>query len=143
MNTLVSIITVTYNVSDTIEKTIDSVLSQTYDNIEYIIVDGMSTDETWEIIGKYRDRISVLIHEPDEGLYYAMNKGIQRATGDIIGSKGQQVTVSAMAVLRRGRSRNGSPLSFGKGDVQSLQVFCGQLCLIQPARKTVHCEALL
>ena len=88
MNTLVSIITVTYNVSDTIEKTIDSVLSQTYDNIEYIIVDGMSTDETWEIIGKYRDRISVLIHEPDEGLYYAMNKGIQRATGDIIGSKG-------------------------------------------------------
>lgn len=85
MKKLVSIITVTYNVADTIEKTIESVLNQTYNNIEYIIVDGMSTDGTWEKICKYCDRISVLIHEPDEGLYYAMNKGIQRATGDIIG----------------------------------------------------------
>lgn len=85
MKKLVSIITVTYNVADTIEKTIESVLNQTYDNIEYIIVDGMSTDGTWEKICKYSDQISVMIHEPDKGLYYAMNKGIHRATGDIIG----------------------------------------------------------
>ncbi len=85
MKKLVSIITVTYNVEDTIEKTVESVLGQTYDNIEYIIVDGMSTDGTWEKICKYKDRISTLIHEPDEGLYYAMNKGIRCATGDIIG----------------------------------------------------------
>lgn len=81
----VSIITVTYNVEKTIEQTINSVLNQTYSNIEYIIVDGMSTDETWERICKYKDHISVLVHEPDAGLYDAMNKGIALATGDIIG----------------------------------------------------------
>lgn len=84
-NIKVSIITVTYNVVNTIEQTINSVLSQSYDNIEYIMVDGMSTDGTWEKICKYKDRISVLIHEKDNGLYDAMNKGISRATGDIIG----------------------------------------------------------
>ncbi|CCZ29276.1 putative uncharacterized protein [Firmicutes bacterium CAG:194] len=81
----VSIITVTYNVEKTIEQTINSVLNQTYNNIEYIIVDGMSTDGTWEKICMYKDKISVLIHEKDNGLYDAMNKGISQATGDIIG----------------------------------------------------------
>lgn len=81
----VSIITVTYNVANTIEQTINSVLNQTYDNIEYIVVDGMSTDGTWKKICKYKDRISVLVHEKDKGLYDAMNKGITRATGDIVG----------------------------------------------------------
>lgn len=81
----VSIITVTFNVVNTIEQTINSVLNQTYDNIEYIVVDGMSTDGTWEKICQYKDRISVLVHEKDKGLYDAMNKGIARATGDIIG----------------------------------------------------------
>lgn len=84
-NTKVSIITVTYNAVNTIEQTINSVLNQIYDNIEYIIVDGMSTDGTWEKICKYKDRISVLVHEKDKGLYDAMNKGIAQATGDIIG----------------------------------------------------------
>lgn len=84
-NVKVSIITVTYNVVDTIEQTLNSVLDQSYDNIEYIVVDGLSTDGTWEKICKYRDRISVLIHEKDAGLYDAMNKGIIHATGDIIG----------------------------------------------------------
>lgn len=81
----VSIITVTYNAADTIEQTLNSVLAQSYGNVEYIVVDGMSTDGTWEKICKYKDRISVLIHEEDAGLYDAMNKGITRATGDIIG----------------------------------------------------------
>ncbi|MBP3602572.1 MAG: glycosyltransferase [Lachnospiraceae bacterium] len=84
-NVKVSIITVTFNVVNTIEQTINSVLNQTYDNIEYIMVDGMSTDGTWEKICKYKNRISVLIHEKDNGLYDAMNKGIAQATGDIIG----------------------------------------------------------
>lgn len=84
-NMKVSIITVTYNVVNTIEQTINSVLNQNYDNFEYIIVDGFSTDGTWEKICKYSDKISVLLHEKDEGLYDAMNKGIALATGDIIG----------------------------------------------------------
>lgn len=81
----VSVITVTYNTTETIEQTITSVLEQSYKNIEYIIVDGMSTDGTWEKICKYKDQIHKIIHEKDKGLYDAMNKGISLATGDIIG----------------------------------------------------------
>lgn len=85
MKERVSIITVTYNVADTIEQTINSVINQSYDDIEYIVVDGMSTDGTWEKICKYKEKINILLHEKDKGLYDAMNKGIARATGDIIG----------------------------------------------------------
>lgn len=81
----VSIITVTFNASDTIEQTIDSVLGQTYNNIEYIIVDGMSTDGTFEKICKYKNRVAKIMHERDNGLYDAMNKGISCATGQVIG----------------------------------------------------------
>lgn len=81
----VSIITVTFNAADTIEQTIESVLEQTYNNIEYIIVDGMSTDGTFEKICRYENRISKIIHESDNGLYDAMNKGISCATGQVIG----------------------------------------------------------
>lgn len=81
----VSIITVVYNGAKTIEKTIQSVLRQTYDNIEYIIIDGMSTDGTQKIVEKYENFIACFVSEKDEGLYHAMNKGICRATGDIIG----------------------------------------------------------
>ncbi|MBO0948734.1 glycosyltransferase family 2 protein [Fibrella forsythiae] len=81
----VSIITVVYNGADTIADAIDSVLGQTYPMIEYIIIDGNSTDGTQAIIAGYGNRISQFVSEPDKGLYDAMNKGIQRATGDIIG----------------------------------------------------------
>lgn len=81
----VSIITVTFNAVDTIEQTIESVLGQTYNNIEYIIVDGMSTDGTFEKICKYKNKISKIMHEFDNGLYDAMNKGISCATGQVIG----------------------------------------------------------
>ncbi len=80
-----SIITICYNSSSTIEDTINSVLSQNYDNIEYIIVDGNSTDNTLEIINKYSNRIAKIISEKDNGIYDAMNKGICLATGDVIG----------------------------------------------------------
>ncbi len=81
----ISVATVCYNCKDTIEKTIISVLMQTYREIEYIIVDGASTDGTLDIVDKYieDDRI-VLISEPDKGLYDAMNKAVARATGDYI-----------------------------------------------------------
>lgn len=81
----ISIITVSYNSESTIRDTILSVLSQTYPGIEYIVVDGASTDGTLRIINEYRDRINTVISEPDKGIYDAMNKGIRSATGDFVG----------------------------------------------------------
>ena len=82
---LISIITVVYNGAKTLEQTIKSVLEQTYPNIEYIIMDGGSTDGTIEIIKKYENKIALWVSEPDNGLYDAMNKGIHKATGKFIG----------------------------------------------------------
>ena len=79
-----SIITVTYNAEKVLEDTIQSVVFQTYRDVEYIIVDGNSKDNTMEIVSKYRNHISKVISEPDKGLYDAMNKGIRMATGDYL-----------------------------------------------------------
>ncbi|DAB34818.1 MAG TPA: glycosyl transferase [Sulfurospirillum sp. UBA12182] len=81
----VSIITVVRNNVTTIKYAIDSVLNQTYENIEYIVVDGASTDGTVEIVKSYGDKISKFISEKDKGLYDAMNKGVKLATGNIVG----------------------------------------------------------
>ena len=79
-----SIITVTYNAGKVLEDTIQSVVFQTYRNVEYIIVDGGSTDNTLDVVHKYQERICKVISEPDKGLYDAMNKGIRMATGDYL-----------------------------------------------------------
>ncbi|XSZ47713.1 glycosyltransferase [Francisella noatunensis] len=79
----VSIITVCYNSAETIEKTIQSVISQSYQDIEYIIIDGGSYDGTLDILTKYRSKLSKVVSESDDGIYDAMNKGIALATGDI------------------------------------------------------------
>ncbi|WP_276864055.1 glycosyltransferase family 2 protein [Mediterranea massiliensis] len=79
-----SVITVCYNAEATLEDTIQSVISQTYHHVEYIIVDGASKDRTMDIVNRYRDRIAVVVSEPDKGLYDAMNKGIRLATGDYL-----------------------------------------------------------
>lgn len=84
MNPVFSIITVSYNAADHIESTILSIAGQTYDKIEYIIIDGDSTDETVNIIKKHEQHISYWVSEPDNGLYDAMNKGLQKATGDYV-----------------------------------------------------------
>ncbi|MFM7725108.1 MAG: glycosyltransferase, partial [Flavobacteriales bacterium] len=81
----VSIITITYNSAETLEDTIQSVLSQDYPNVEYIIVDGSSKDDTLAIVERYRKSIAVVLSEPDKGIYDAMNKGVRLATGDVIG----------------------------------------------------------
>ena len=81
----ISIITVVKNSSNTIEKTIKSVLAQEYSNLEYIIIDGGSTDGTLEVIKKYKENISLFLSEKDNGIWDAMNKGIKLATGDLIG----------------------------------------------------------
>lgn len=81
----ISIITVCFNSAKTIEDTIQSIFSQDYPNVEYIIIDGGSKDATLDIVKNYSDNISHLISEPDKGIYDAMNKGIALATGDVVG----------------------------------------------------------
>ena len=83
-NSKISIITVVYNGETTIERTIQSVLNQSFSNIEYIIIDGYSKDSTLNIIKKYQERIAFWISEPDNGLYDAMNKGLNKASGDYV-----------------------------------------------------------
>ena len=80
----ISVVTVCYNSVDSIEETMLSVLNQTYSDVEYIIIDGGSTDGTVDIIKKYADRLVYWVSEPDKGIYDAMNKGIAAATGDYI-----------------------------------------------------------
>lgn len=81
----VSIITVCFNSASTVRDTIESVVAQSHADIEYIVIDGGSTDDTLKILGQYRPHIATLISEPDRGIYDAMNKGIALATGDVIG----------------------------------------------------------
>lgn len=77
----VTVVTVTYNCAGIVEETIKSVIGQDYDNLEYIIIDGASSDGTWDIVNRYADRITYMVSEPDKGIYDAMNKGIDAATG--------------------------------------------------------------
>ena len=85
MNTpKISIITIVYNNVRDIEYTLLSVINQTYPHIEYIVIDGASTDGTLEVINTYRGSIDVLVSEKDKGIYDAMNKGLERATGDYV-----------------------------------------------------------
>lgn len=84
MPELVSIVTVTYNAATFLEQTIQSVISQDYRNIEYLVIDGGSTDGTQAIAEKYREHIDVFVSEPDKGIYDAINKGIRLCSGRVI-----------------------------------------------------------
>lgn len=79
-----SIITITYNAVRLVEQTLLNVLSQSYPNIEYIVIDGGSTDGTVDIIRRYESGLAYWVSEPDKGIYDAMNKGLQKATGDYV-----------------------------------------------------------
>jgi glycosyltransferase len=81
----VSIVTIVYNNKECVSDCIESVLNQSYGNIEHIVIDGGSTDGTQQVIEKYRDSIAIYLSEKDNGLYDALNKGIKMASGDVIG----------------------------------------------------------
>lgn len=85
MDVRISIVTITYNSEKTLEETIKSVISQNYKNLEYLIIDGGSKDNTLNIVDKYREHISYFVSEPDKGISNAFNKGVIAATGDVIG----------------------------------------------------------
>jgi glycosyltransferase involved in cell wall biosynthesis len=97
----ISIITVSYNSAKTIKDTIDSVLSQDFPEIEFIIVDGHSNDGTQEIVKSYGDKISKFVSEKDKGIYDAFNKGIRLATGDIIGFIGSDDFYPNASVIKK------------------------------------------
>ena len=99
--TLVSIVTIVYNNAEYIKDAIQSVLSQDYPHIEYVVIDGGSTDGTIEIVEDYLEQISILLSEPDEGIYDAMNKGIQASTGDIIGFLNSDDFYPSRSVIKR------------------------------------------
>lgn len=84
-NMKISVITATYNSAQTLEDTINSLNNQDYPDIEYIIVDGVSTDSTLKIVEQYGHRVTTVISEKDNGIYDALNKGIALATGDVVG----------------------------------------------------------
>ena len=98
---LISIITICYNSEKTIAATINSVINQTYKNIEYIVIDGKSEDGTLDVINKYKDHISKLVSEKDDGIYYAFNKGLKLCTGDLIGfvNSDDVLTSNALEIL--------------------------------------------
>ena len=100
-NPKISIITVCKNSSLTLEETIKSVIAQSYNNIEYIIVDGKSNDDTSSIIEKYKNHINLFVTEKDEGIYDAFNKGLNLASGDLIGfvNADDVLTINAIDIL--------------------------------------------
>lgn len=114
-----SVITVCFNSSHTIRATINSVLQQDYPDIEYIVVDGGSSDGTLEVVRSFGNRISQFISEPDQGIYDAINKGIKLATGDIIGIlNSDDVFYNNMIIARIAASFESENPDAVYGDVQ-------------------------
>jgi glycosyltransferase involved in cell wall biosynthesis len=114
----ISIITACLNCADTVEDTIRSVLSQTYKDIEHIIVDGKSRDATLDIVTKYKSRIAKCISERDDGVYSAMNKGIKLSTGDIIATlNSDDVYADETIVARMVEFMQGNGLDAAYGDL--------------------------
>lgn len=128
-NLKISLITVAYNAQNTIERCISSVLGQKFNNIQYIVIDGGSTDRTIQIINKYRENISVFISEPDNGVYDAMNKGIALANGDIIGTLNADDFLADDDVLAHVAK------AFSQEDINILY---GDLDFIDPGEKIVR-----
>uniref|UniRef100_C6E0K8 Glycosyl transferase family 2 n=1 Tax=Geobacter sp. (strain M21) TaxID=443144 RepID=C6E0K8_GEOSM len=128
----ISIITVSYNSGATIEDTIKSVANQNYPNVEYVVVDGLSTDSTLGILKSYSDVITKVISEKDSGIYDAMNKGIAHATGDIVGLINSDDILSDNLVLQR--------VSEVFSDNPEIEACYGDLCYVRQndLKKTIR-----
>lgn len=120
INKKITVVTVCYNAADRIEQTIISVLNQTYDNIEYIIIDGGSTDGTVDTIRRYSNRITYWVSEKDGGIYDAMNKGISIATGQYINfmNAGDTFYSSETLKILAGRIDNNAIIIYGDCNVK-------------------------
>lgn len=126
----VSVITVVFNAVDSIESTVRSVLGQTYDNVEYIVIDGGSTDGTLDVLSRYRQGISHLVSERDGGIYEAMNKGIAAATGDWVGIMNAGDSFADTKVLSR---------IFGDGeDYENVDVIYGDAISVDGGAEKLH-----
>jgi glycosyltransferase involved in cell wall biosynthesis len=126
----ITIITPSYNQGDYIEQTIKSILDQNYPNLEYIIIDGGSTDQTVDIIKKYEDKITYWVSEPDRGQAHAINKGLEKATGDIVNwiNSDDYLEPSALRALAEAVIKN-----------PKKQVFCGYThCFWDEDKSTSH-----
>ncbi len=114
----VSIVTTSFNRAGSIASCIESVLSQDYADIEYVLVDGASTDGTMDIVRGYADRISSVTSEPDHGMYEGLNKGIRKATGDIIGllhSDDMFYSPETISHIANEMERTGADMMYGDG----------------------------
>ncbi len=126
----ISVITVCYNSADTIEQTIQSVVGQNYYDLEYIVIDGGSVDGTLAIIEKYRESVSLVVSEPDHGIYDAMNKGLERCTGDIVAflnsddwyEKGTLQKVSQYFMDTQADMVSGNVYLYANGEAQKMEL---------------------
>lgn len=126
---LVSIITVTYNAENELEETILSIIHQTYANIEFIIIDGNSTDNTLQIIEKYKDKIDFFISESDEGIYDAMNKGITHAKGEWLNFMNAGDSFASLKILEQLEDKLLDP---------NIDIICGDRYLLHNEKKTLQ-----
>ncbi len=101
----ISLVTPVFNNVSEIEETLQSVFSQNYKNLEYIVIDGRSTDGTLDILKKYKDKISILVSEKDQGLYYALQKGFSKSSGEILGLLHSGDTFSSNDILKKIENR--------------------------------------
>jgi len=132
----VSIITVSKNSKGTISQTIESVLNQTYPNIEYIIIDGASTDGTIELIENYKEQIHHYISEKDNGIYDAMNKGIKAASGDIVGILNSDDTFYSTDIVEKlVRSFEKENIDAVYGDVQFIDPLTNKVIRYYSSKK--------
>ena len=132
---LVTVITVVFNGEKYLEQTIESVINQDYSNIEYLVIDGGSTDRTLEIIQQYADKIDYWISEADDGLYDAMNKGLLLSTGDIIGIINSDDAYVEQAVSKIVEKFN----QYQDTKEQNKLVFCGSMFGIDEESK-IKCK---
>jgi glycosyltransferase involved in cell wall biosynthesis len=128
-NLKISLITVAFNAQNTIDRCLDSIARQKFTNIQHIVIDGGSTDGTVAIIGRYRDNIGIFVSEPDNGIYDAMNKGLEFADGDIIG------TLNADDYLADDEILNQVAESFVK---HNINILYGDLDFVDPGSKIVR-----